>query len=243
MSHRINAGIALAYPLKSAMGRCEAHFHSILKAHKLEWVWQFVIENNTGRKNTYHNNDHMLQVTRLAWELFHVDPDRDPGLPNCNLEVLLVACMLHDFNHSVGDLSDEENVALAIETGVEAIAGSLDNQFYDGFADRVISVLRVTQYPFVHRPENALQRIIRDADALQSFEPNGVTLIMEGLRMEMLATMGRVPTYKEMHEGQGKFIRGLELFTAAGEDIRTALIDKMLDACAAYAALQSGEEQ
>lgn len=241
---RISAALVMQYPLQSTIARASAHFQSILKVHNLEWVWQFVLENNTGCKNTYHNNEHMLQVTRLAWELFHVDlafgPDK--AFRKNSLEILLVACMLHDFNHSGGELKDEENIILAIETGAEAIAGSLDNQFGDGFADRVIDTLRVTQYPFVHQPEDALQRIIRDADALQSFEPNGVTLVMESLRMEMLGVLGRIPTHQEMLDGQSKFINGLVLFTEAGEAIRTSMKQPMLDACAAYVGLTQGKD-
>lgn len=191
-------------------------FHALIASRNLTWVWEFVTEQNAGRDNTYHNNAHMASVALACSELFQIEARH---LPSDDIDLLLVAAMLHDFNHSGGALSDKENIALALEHGVDAIHENLVRQFGMMFVWIVTRLIRVTEFPFVYEPDTTLESILRDADALQSVEPNGVELIMEGLRTEMAAKFGRTPTHKEMAYGQIKFFDSLTLFTNTAKSI------------------------
>lgn len=208
----------LLHPKAIAVARREDLFHSILKSLKIEWVWQYVLENNTGRNNTYHNNLHMLTVAVNCWEFFYVECPDKANDAECSLAQLIVAACLHDMNHSGGEFDDEENIRRACEA-VDKIEGSLDKQFYDGFGRKVEGLIRITQYPFVYIPKNRLQKILRDCDALQAYEPDGVEVILEGLRMELLGRLGHIPTRTEMYEGQLKFMANIEYYTETAKSI------------------------
>lgn len=223
----------IEYPQVAALRMRDAHFQSILIAHRLEWLWQHVVETNPARRNTYHNNEHMKTVARLSWELLNIEIVRSTCLINNPAEVLLVAGMMHDYGHSGGELTDEENIAIAL-MGVENIAGTLIERYNEEFVEDVKDVIRVTQYPFVYRPTNLLQQIIRDADVMQSFEPNGLTLIMEGLRNELRNDKGEVPTHAVMAEGQIKFLQNLELFTDTAKAVRESYGETIKEAFEAY---------
>jgi len=230
--------VTLNHPLYAALARRKAFFHSILKQLEIEWVWQYVEENNIGRANTYHHNTHMLTMAVNCWSFFHVECPDKVNDEECSLALLVIAACLHDMNHSGGEFDDEENIRRACEA-VEAIEGSLDKQFYDGFGRKVQGLIRVTQWPFVYIPKTRLQKILRDCDAMQAYEPDGVTAIMEGLRMEMLHKLGKVPTYMEMYEGQVKFMEGIEYYTDTAKDIIAASKDELIGAFKAYANLRT----
>lgn len=230
----------LNHPGAAASTRRNALFNSILKQLKIEWVWQYVEENNGGRMNTYHHNLHMKTIAVNCWTFFHIECPELANDSEHSLAKVVIAACLHDMNHSGGEFEDSVNIERAI-AAVEAIEGSLDKQFYDGFGYGVAELIRVTQYPFIRSPYTQLEKILRDTDALQAYEPDGVTAIMEGLRMEMLGKMGRVPTHQEMYEGQIKFMKGVEYFTDTAKDMVVCFGEKLYDAFKAYAETVSGQ--
>lgn len=234
--------VTLNHPLYAALTRRDAFFYSILKQLKIEWVWRYVEENNSGRDNTYHHNLHMKTMAVCCWEFFHVECADMANDEQCSLALLVIAACLHDMNHSGGEFDDEENIRRAL-LAVDAIEGSLDKQFYDGFGGKVKGLIRVTQWPFVYTPETRLQKILRDCDAMQAYEVDGVTVIMEGLRMELLHRLGKVPTYMEMYEGQVKFMGGIEYFTDTAKAIIAAQKDRLIIAFKAYADLRTLDQE
>lgn len=234
--------ITLNHPLYAALERRDAFFYSILKQLKIEWVWQYVEENNSGRANTYHHNVHMKTMAVNCWEFFHVECRDKINDAEFSLEQLVIAACLHDMDHSGGECDDEENILRAC-AAVEMIEGSLDKQFYDGFGRKVQGLIRVTQFPFVYIPKTRLQKILRDCDAMQAYEPEGVTVIMEGLRMEMLGRIGHVPTYTEMYEGQIKFMDSVEYYTDTAKAIIEAQKPRLLKAFKAYADLRTFDQE
>lgn len=230
--------VTLNHPSYAALSRRDAFFRSILKQLKIEWVWQYVEENNSGRANTYHHNLHMQTMAVNCWTFFHIECADSANDSEHSLAQLVIAACLHDMNHSGGEFDDEENIRRACEA-VEQIEGSLDKQFYSGFGRKVQGLIRVTQWPFVYIPKTRLQKILRDCDAMQAYEPDGVTAIMEGLRMEMLHKLGKVPTYEEMYEGQTKFMAGIEYYTDTAKDIIAVQKDRLIAAFKAYADMRT----
>jgi hypothetical protein len=242
MSGNQALAVTLLHPKAAAVVRREAFFNSILKSLDIEWVWQYVVENNIGRDNTYHNNLHMMTIAVNCWEFFYVECPDKANDDECSLAQLIVAACLHDMNHSGGEFDDEENIRRACEA-VDKIEGSLDKQFYHGFGRKVEGLIRITQYPFVYIPKTRLQKILRDCDAMQAYEPDGVEVILEGLRMEMRGRLGYVPTRVEMYEGQLKFMANIEYYTETAKSIITAFDDRLRRAFQAYVEATEGAQK
>lgn len=239
MADHTHIRTTLNHPGAAAATRREALFQSIIKQLKIEWVWQYVVENNSGRNNTYHHNLHMKTIAVNCWTFFHIECPELANDSEHSLAKVVIAACLHDIHHSGGEFEDSVNIERATDA-VEAIEGSLDKQFYSGFGHGVAELLRVTQYPFIRTPYTILEKILRDTDALQAYEPDGVTAIMEGLRMEMLGRLGHIPTHREMYEGQIKFMNGVEYFTDTAKDLVACFGDNLYDAFKAYAETASG---
>lgn len=212
---------------------CEqAKFEAALTTHGVSWVWEFVQENNPGRDNPYHNNRHMMQVALRSLELYTLENIQDPDFEHAPT-LLFVAAMLHDFGHSAGVTSDEENIEAAV-AALHQIGGTLEKQFYYGAVDHVERIIRVTQFPFVYVPELAEERIIRDADAMSSFCIDGPHQIIESLRSEMQA--GKEPISRtRMVEMQREFFPQIEYFTETAKKVYELANEAVMAAFEAYA--------
>lgn len=112
---------------------------------------------NNPSQHSYHNSQHCYTVainTILAADYYHLqDKDR--------LE-LIIASIFHDWGHSGGQLSDAENINIAV------LAYTSSSSAYKAYLDHqsIIRIIRATQYP--HIPVSELkEQIIQDADLLQ----------------------------------------------------------------------------
>lgn len=226
----------LAYPILTDIMQLRATFNHLLRKHNLEFVWEYVLENNIGAKNTYHNNDHMMYVAIKSVELFLLETKEGMGDTHMPIPALLVAGMLHDINHSGGEEEDDVNIERALAV-LDSMAGTLDEKHYTGFSADVESIIQVTQYPFVLDPDTLEEKCIRDADILYSTTPNAVGVIMEGLRSEMVAKLGRLYSRREFVEGQAKFIASVQMFTNIGRAQFEACSPLALEAMQQYAQL------
>lgn len=226
----------VTYPERSANLRLQSTFKNYLRRFKLESIWQYVLDNNSGAINTYHNNHHMMAVAVRSLELLHMEVSADKYEFDNQEEILFVAGMLHDMNHSGGVEDDDVNIERAL-SALDKIAGSLDAQFYDGFAHHVERVIQVTQFPFVLEPEHLDEKIIRDVDVLYSLEVEGVRIIMEGLRSEMVHKFGHLPTRETWLDMRFKFIEGVEIFTDSAKLIWEDGIERSNKAMSAYVKL------
>lgn len=226
----------VTYPERSANLRLQSTFKNYLRRFKLESIWQYVLDNNSGAINTYHNNHHMMTVAVRSLELLHMEVSADKYEFDNQEEILFVAGMLHDMNHSGGVEDDDVNIERAL-LALDKIAGSLDAQFYDGFAHHVERVIQVTQFPFVLEPEHLDEKIIRDVDMLYSLEVEGVRIIMEGLRSEMVHKFGHLPTRETWLDMRFKFIEGVEIFTDSAKLIWEDGIERSNKAMSAYVKL------
>lgn len=226
----------VTYPERSANLRLQSTFKNYLRRFQLENVWQYVLDNNSGVINTYHNNHHMMTVAVRSVELLHMEVSADKyEFPNQE-EILFVAGMLHDMNHSGGVEDDDVNIERAL-LALDSIAGSLDSQFYEGFSNNVERVIQVTQFPFILEPEHLDEQIIRDVDMLYSLEVDGVRIIMEGLRSEMVRKFGHLPDRKTWLDMRFKFIENIELFTDSAKLIWSEGIERSNKAMSAYVEL------
>ena len=234
----------LSYPTDTQLAMNHAHFDVLLRGYGLKDVWTWIEDNNVGTPNPYHNTQHMMTIALNAFRIYQSEALLTGETQELYGHVkVLVAGMLHDFNHSGGDYSDDENIENAIRDGLDKMAGTLDAKFGTGFSDEVERLIRCTEYPFVRQPHSLAAKALRDADLLQSIEPNGVTLILEGLRSEMQVRLGKQITVQEMYEGQIKFLEAAELFTQTGQALWDSTKQRMIEACRCYAEYRTGKQE
>lgn len=114
-------------------------------------------ENNPAA-HPYHNAHHCYTVavnSILAADYYR--------LTDKNKLELIIASIFHDWNHSGGTLTDQENIQQAVDAYNKSVnifrIKTLDHQ-------NIIKLIRATQYP--HYPVFELtEQIIQDADLLQ----------------------------------------------------------------------------
>jgi hypothetical protein len=131
-------------------------------------AYNYVLENNEGNKNPYHNNKHMLDVFKNSMMLFDIYR-KEYGFKYRDRIEIGLAALFHDFNHSGGKLKDHENIDRAI-VGLEYF---LSNEYEPGVdIDNITSIIEATEFPHKNINLTNLQKIIRDADMLSSITDN-----------------------------------------------------------------------
>ena len=196
----------MAY-LELVKTRCEA----LLYAQKfgLSAAHAHLSISNISAKVPYHNNDHILTVTKWCGRL--------AGMHSAPLEsekALILAAMFHDVDHTGGHEPDSVNVAAAID----AMNKFLDIHKLLTSEEREIAVacVQCTQFPFTIDPTLEVQKIIRDADILQGIEADFERIMLGGLREEISISRGKQVTRKEFAQGNLAFLDGVQMYTTAG---------------------------
>lgn len=121
-----------------------------------------VLDHNPSRDLPYHNNEHALSVVINTYEgaVRH-------GLPGRIIANLLAAALFHDYSH-VLDTDDAVNIERAIAVWRRNAARFAD---YGVEAAEVEYLIASTKFP--HDDNERIDvRIIRDADILQTTEPD-----------------------------------------------------------------------
>lgn len=120
----------------------------------------YILENNIV-ENDYHNNEHMINVFNNAMMLFEHYKD-EYNLITYHKLVLGLAALFHDFNHSGGELTDKENIELALVALKEFLKTINKSDLYDDIKNIIIA----TEFPHLDIELDILQKIIRDADTM-----------------------------------------------------------------------------
>lgn len=146
-----------------------------------EWVKSIIqlhLDNNESVNLPYHNLNHSLVVASSvieACEFF--------SLSEKDIMEGVCAGLFHDFGHSGGRQNDEYNVNKAISVFQEW------NKQHKKFVDeeRVIMLIRATQYPYIKDRNNIIlmERIIRDADMSQILHSNRIQQCYLGVGKEL----------------------------------------------------------
>lgn len=185
-------------------------------------IIEYLERYNTSKTLGYHNNRHMIGVAATCIEF-----EANLWLKDLDRAALLMAALFHDFNHT-GTQPDHVNIDKAIE-GLHAAIHSDDLNIVDYDRDtlfkRASVIIACTEFPFVVEPVSDAQKILRDADLMQSFKPDGIEAIMIGLRNELNAA-GHTIRPKQMYELQKNFYKSATLYTDYGK----AVFNEMLDA-------------
>ena len=166
--------------------------------------------NNSGSDENYHSNRHMFEVFYIAMWL---------AINNGHHFTLsaAIACLMHDYNHSLGASSDDENIDAAIEGVYLLCKGNLSFTQME----EVGNLIRLTRFPFLpeNEPKSIIEACIRDADILYAMTRNDTQ------RYEILKKL-----YKEqkweleymdvMFNKQRDFWKSCTMYTIIGQNVR-----------------------
>lgn len=176
----------------------------------LQKALKFIIINSNSNTAPYHNLNHLLVILKFCYEGLKVEgfdvENEGEVMP------LLLAAIFHDVNHTAGEQKDKINVAIAKDSVSEFIS----TQNIDIDTKLVCEIIDATEYPYVI-PGNELtplQAIIRDADLLQTTEPNWIHQVILGLSKEMNIR------FFDLMVGQRKFLESAEFNTEWGKDMK-----------------------
>jgi hypothetical protein len=172
--------------------------------------------------NKYHNVLHELQNVYYAWSCYMNEsgPDRTGPI----ISALLYASLFHDHNHSGGILSDEYNVARAVEFAQREL----------NLKDGILDIIRCTQFvdgKFPIEPTNLAERCIRDADLMTVYSYEGHQLTV-GLFEEILRKPFSLFTDNEIQECLSRnenFLFAQTMYTDHGNRMRDTHLIRQLE--------------
>lgn len=183
-----------------------------LQAHDLVAAHAYLSIQNTSGNIPYHNNDHALTVVKWCGRLASMAPQ----LPLASLRGLLLGATLHDIHHSGGLRSDIQNVSDALDELAQFGAIHKRSLTADDLEVARQSI-ECTVFPFTVVPVTNEQKIIRDADILQSIDIDFENILGEQLRKEIIVARGKPVSRKEFAVGELAFLETIEMYTEPGQ--------------------------
>lgn len=186
----------------------------ILKSNPIyRKAFKWIVENSESNNLPYHNINHLMTVFSSCYDACSHYNIIDVSGESAEFELCL-AGLFHDVNHSGGKLTDDKNVATAIDSFIK-FYNSLDESLQSLFSkDNVIEIIKPTQYPYEITDIKLLtlpQRIIRDADLTSAFDGDWIQTVVFGLRDEM-----GIDTLEERIQQQVVFILNMKPCTDWG---------------------------
>ena len=181
-------------------------------------AFTWVKEKNPSNNLPYHNWYHALCMVESV-----VEGANYHDLSYQSIRHLVVAALFHDFAHTGGKEKDAVNITRAVR-GLWSLADRSTGRTVAKGIDmfEVEELIGVTEYPYVLDPMCIEQKVLRDADLMQSFRPTWKEMIVRGLREEISISLNRVLTETEMVEGQLKFLQNIKSNSKWGHDVMFA---------------------
>ena len=135
----------------------------------LSGILKYHLDKNKSIDAPYHNLYHCLVVADNCLE-----GSSYYNLDTVNEISLIIAALFHDFNHSMGELKDSENIKNALESF--EVWYEENNSILNINKDIVINAIKATEYPYVIDSKDLTieQKIIRDSDLGQMFLDNRI---------------------------------------------------------------------
>lgn len=181
---------------------------TICKRLNITEALTWVNAHNSANELPYHNlyHTHCMVEKCVEGANYH-------NLPYRSIQNLVVAALFHDFAHSGGHKDDAVNINNAIlgfNSYEDRVRSNID-------ANEVRQFIRITQYPYIEEPICIEQRIIRDADLMQSFRSTWKEMILDGLREEMSIKLKKELSLEEMAQGQVAFLKNVRPLSGWGK--------------------------
>lgn len=188
----------------------------LVQKYNLEYYFELLLTKNSAITNPYHNIFHTITVFVNSYHMAKSE--------NCSEEqirTILIAALFHDFNHSGGKKSDQDNIKEAISFFEKHSKES------DSVNDNVIEIIKSTEYPYTinEKDLNLEQKIVRDADLTQMYTDNFLQQVIYGLLVQEQGL-----ELNKAIETQIKFMNYVHPLTKYGNQLYTKFMDKrMLD--------------
>ena len=182
-----------------------------------------VFKTNPSGDIGYHNNYHTMTMIINTYNACQLEM-----LDDKSQKILVISSLYHDFNHSGGESTDDQNIIRALN----AVENSPYLDFFIELLADIKDTVAVTQYPYLCQPHNIYQKIIRDCDLLQSLEPNWLEQLFIGLLSEINVSQKMKNlspfTSLEFADMQIKFINSLHFYSNYGKLKKFELTNKFL---------------
>lgn len=168
----------------------------IIREFNMDEYLNIILTKNKSNNAPYHNINHLLCVTEFCYVI-----GKEEGVSKKDLKILTTAGLFHDFNHSEGKKKDDENIKQAKNAVIKYVK--------EEDIEDVNKLIDATQFPYVIEDKDLtkLQKIIRDADMMQTFQNNFIHQVIFGLSKEL----GKDPI--EFLMDQKNFISNLKFYT------------------------------
>lgn len=180
-----------------------------LAPYDLADAYSWFVARNPSNNLPYHNLFHaecmVINCAKGANEL-RLSPD--------NTKALLLAAIFHDFAHSGGEQSDDDNIELAIG-GLGAYC--TNSGITQDCREKAASSIRATRFPYITKAETLSQKIIRDADQMQMYMPGWKEQIFTGLRKEIGVAAKKELSLQDMIRLQIEFMENIRWETSWAE--------------------------
>lgn len=187
---------------------------AMLNEAKLLTVWEYLsVLNPSSAGRNYHSSRHMLEVWAIAcWiaESESIKLDKN----------IQLACLMHDYDHSLGKFDDDHNIERAC-AGVDKVLAD-----YPGLNLEKIKVhIRKTRFPFLSEndPQTLDEACLRDADLLYAMTEGDDRI---KILTKLLLEVGRKEfVMGEALREQTEFWRSCVMYTETGRRIQRYFTD------------------
>lgn len=146
-------------------------------------AFKYIIEKSQSNNLPYHNISHLVDVFNFSYKLCDVYNVREI-FSEKHLEMVSIAALFHDMNHSGGKLSDGENIKLAISS-FESFMKEYDNKIDSEYLNFVKILISSTEFPHKDISEYNISdifvKIIRDSDMMSIRKNNSLYTTIFGL--------------------------------------------------------------
>ena len=170
--------------------------------------WTYYLEFNAANMLPYHNVYHatcmFLNAYEAAWH-HRLEDEETRGL--------LVAALMHDFNHTGGEFGDEDNIKLALRglNMAQHYAISLMLGLNAVELKTAQDCIKVTQFPYVINPTTIPEMIMMDADLMQPYEDDVQLLVEQYVGLHRELNINRVVTEQPLIT-KPMFVNGIDKF-------------------------------
>lgn len=208
-------------------------FQQAIVHYALEDLWEYVCQQNTSSSNAnYHSTRHMREMTSIAYWLLHREYFSEAFEQKGRIhsydqsKAMVIACMIHDMNHSLGHEDDDYNINQALKAlrtfyhDRPLTIGFLSKS--DTMYSQVEDNIRITRFPYSDdkQPQTIYQKCIRDADILYSMQLRADNAVVDCLRLEMGVKHEKYRTCSrhEFIQDRMPFLKTCQMFTQIAAD-------------------------
>lgn len=197
-------------------------FDELKKNALFSSAYSYIIKNNTGANNPYHNNLHLFGVfTDVMKMCNHYEVEGGERI------ALGLAYLFHDFNHNGRIGNDDVNIEKSIE-GFKIWMISLHhtplyNDSVHVDTNLVERLIRTTEFPLRPNPKTIEEKIMMDADMMSTYRSNWFDTTIVGLSKEFGITI------QKQISNQIGFVKNLTFYTGYAMSIHDKFKDQLIE--------------